>query len=203
SLAMHNFHDTYQCFPWGRSKGALDSPTWAVILLPYIEQQGLWNRFTDPNINGTNFNMITRPESAASNPRFTTHNLIRGRFRDTGAMKASVPLFVCPSRRGTATVSETLTIGSSSSEGICGDYGINYGSGTSTAEANNGVARWQITGDVVGVRVADITDGTSNTFLLGEKHVRPTDFGNAAQGDFCIYNSQQWYWSGRKAGTAF
>src|SRR5262245_18808367 len=49
SLAMHNFHDTQGVFPWGRSKGALDSPSWAVLILPYIEQDNLWKRFTDPN----------------------------------------------------------------------------------------------------------------------------------------------------------
>src|SRR5947207_6462309 len=55
TLAMHNFHDTMGLFPWGRSKGAIDSPSWAVLILPYIEQGNVWTRFTDPNINGTSF----------------------------------------------------------------------------------------------------------------------------------------------------
>src|SRR5262245_16794692 len=73
SLAMHNYHDTVGVLPWGRSKGAIDSPSWAVLILPYIEQGNLWNRFTDPNINGTVFPMITR----GTNPTVITHNLIR------------------------------------------------------------------------------------------------------------------------------
>src|SRR5438876_7100072 len=60
ALGMHNFHDTYNCFPWGRSKGALDSVTWAGIILPFIEQQNLWARFTDPVINGVTYGMVTR-----------------------------------------------------------------------------------------------------------------------------------------------
>src|SRR5262245_63388844 len=52
ALAMHNFHDTYSVLPWGRSKGSLDSPSWAVLILPFIEQQNTYSRFTNPNING-------------------------------------------------------------------------------------------------------------------------------------------------------
>src|SRR5262249_52237286 len=199
SLGMHNFHDTYQRFPWGRSRGALDSPTWAVILLPFIEQQALWNRFTDPIINGRSYPMYTR----GPDPQFTLHTLIRGEFRATGVMKTPVPLFLCPSRRSTHTVSETYTSGSSSTEGICGDYGVNYGSGTSTAEANNGTFWWIMDSptSATGMRMADITDGSSNTLLLGEKHVRPEDFGQYAADDFCIYVSLTWPTSGRRAGT--
>src|SRR5215510_3617325 len=62
ALAAHNFHDTRGVFPWGRSKGALDSPSWAVLILPFIEQQNTYKRFLDPNINGTNFPMIVRGE---------------------------------------------------------------------------------------------------------------------------------------------
>jgi hypothetical protein len=201
SLGMHNFHDANKCFPWGRSKGALDSPTWAVILLPYIEQQNLWKRFTDPVINGVTYGMITR----GTDPVVVTHNLIRTQFRDTGAMKVSIPLFVCPARRATATVSETYHDPANyndTSEGIAGDYAVNYGSGTSTAEGNNGAFRWNV-GNDRGVRISEITDGTSNTFLIGEKHVRPEDLGLVAGDDFCIYNSKIWTWSGRKAGQSF
>jgi prepilin-type N-terminal cleavage/methylation domain-containing protein/prepilin-type processing-associated H-X9-DG protein len=202
ALGMHNFHDSYSCFPWGRSKGALDSPTWAVILLPYIEQQALWHRFTDAAINGTSYPLITR----GSHPTFMTHNLIRGQFRDTGAMKAPVALFLCPSRRSTPnTISETFMSGSSSTEGICGDYGVNYGSGTSMDEANDGAFIWSMATatSASGIAIAQISDGTSNTLLLGEKQVREEDFGKYAADDFCIYNSETWATSGRMAGPNF
>src|SRR5438270_12998680 len=140
ALGMHNFHDAYGNLPWGRSKGAIDSPSWAVITLPFIEQTSLWNAFTNPNINGTSYPMIQRGVS----PQVTTHNQIRTQFRDTGTMKAPVPLYICPSRRDTSNqLSETYVVpgSSNSSEGICGDYGVDYGSGTSSTNGNDGSFR--------------------------------------------------------------
>ena len=131
-LAMHNYHDTLGSCPWGRSKGALDSPSWAVLILPYIEQQNTYNRFTDPNINGTNFPMIVR----GAKPVVTTHNLIRGQWVATGIMQTPVSVFNCPSRPGHRVVREQD--GNSVTEGIASDYGVNYGSGTSAAENDNG-----------------------------------------------------------------
>ena len=200
-LGMHNFHDAMNVFPWGRSKGAIDSPSWAVLILPYIEQDNVWRRFTDPNIDGVAYPMITR----GANPMATTHNLIRTQFRDTGIMKIPIPLFLCPSQNGRPTVSETYTEGTSSTEGICGDYGVNYGSGTSAEEAEDGTFQWSMATPAYGHRIAEITDGTSNTFLLGEKALNPNDIGKWP-GDFCIYNSGDqagWQTTGRKAGTAF
>jgi len=45
-----------------------------------------------------------------------------------------------------------------------------------------------------------ITDGTSNTFLAGEKHVPMTMFGRAKVGDGSIYNGVWTTYSGRVAG---
>src|SRR5881409_427595 len=39
-LAVHNYHDTYQAFPPDRLSN--DWPTWAVLILPYIEQNNLY-----------------------------------------------------------------------------------------------------------------------------------------------------------------
>ncbi|MDR1493354.1 MAG: DUF1559 domain-containing protein [Planctomycetaceae bacterium] len=43
ALASHNYHDVYQTLPPG-SKGD-GGPTWAALLLPYIEQQALYSRY--------------------------------------------------------------------------------------------------------------------------------------------------------------
>ncbi len=49
-LALHNYHDTYNTFPpsavWGPGKAPFTMPyhhTWTVMILPFIEQQSLYN----------------------------------------------------------------------------------------------------------------------------------------------------------------
>ncbi len=37
-LAVHGFHDTYKCMPFARTGGRPQSISWAVVLLPHIEQ---------------------------------------------------------------------------------------------------------------------------------------------------------------------
>jgi prepilin-type N-terminal cleavage/methylation domain-containing protein len=204
ALGMHVHHDAMTVMPWGRSKGSLDSPSWAVLILPYIEQQNLWNRFLDPNINGTKYPMIVR----GANPVVTTQNLIRGQWVSTGLMQTQLPLFNCPSRRPRVVREQD---GNSVTEGIASDYGVNYGSGTSTVENNDGAFEFSCGNCGTGKRLLELTDGTSNTLLIGEKHVTPAGLGvfNATTGaelDFNIYSSQPSKWAyvtGRKAGTAF
>src|SRR5947208_459286 len=95
SLGFHNFHDNYGVFPWSRARGAIDAPSWAVLILPYIEQTATWTRFTDPVIDGVSYPMRT----VGTNPSVTVHALIRTQFRDSGAMKTPIKVFSCPTRR--------------------------------------------------------------------------------------------------------
>lgn len=46
-LAMHNYHDTYRAFPAGYSADAEGKPllSWRVHILPFIEEQALYERF--------------------------------------------------------------------------------------------------------------------------------------------------------------
>src|SRR5262249_832464 len=138
-------------------------------------------------------------------PVVTTHNLIRGQWRATGVMSLPIKTFNCPSQIGHPVVSQTFTSGTSSTEGTCGDYGVNYGSGTSTADSENGIFQWSMATPANGRRIAEIPDGTSNTILMGEKHLNRLEVGTWP-GDFCIYNSGSgagWQTSGRKAGASF
>jgi prepilin-type processing-associated H-X9-DG protein len=45
-LALHNYHDVYGCFPPAAITDATGKPllSWRVALLPFLEQQGLYNR---------------------------------------------------------------------------------------------------------------------------------------------------------------
>jgi hypothetical protein len=53
------------------------------------------------------------------------------------------------------------------------------------------------------VKMANITDGTSNTVFMGEKHVVQTGFGTTGAQDNSIYHDDSGYPSWRVAGTGY
>src|SRR5436309_5904000 len=47
-LALHNYHDTNGALPYGRSGGGSKDHSWAVLILPYVEQDNLYKLWTTP-----------------------------------------------------------------------------------------------------------------------------------------------------------
>ena len=103
-------------------------------------------------------------------PTVTTHNLIRGQWVATGVMQTQIPVFNCPSRRPRVVREQD---GNSVTEGIASDYGVNYGSGTSTAENDNGAFNFSCGPCANGKGLAELTDGPSNTLLVGREARHP------------------------------
>src|SRR5262245_28183135 len=52
-LAVHNYHDTMGGLPYARSGGGQNRHTWAVLILPYIEQDNMHTAWKTP-ITGVN-----------------------------------------------------------------------------------------------------------------------------------------------------
>jgi prepilin-type N-terminal cleavage/methylation domain-containing protein len=154
-LAVHAYHDSHKEIPPVRIGN--DHATWAVLLLPHLEQDNvakLW-RITDLYVN----------QSAAA----------------TGV---NVPVYFCPARR-----SPGIVLSNQTPAGGLGDYAACSGTGTANNRNANGVfilAAVRKNGDVItayssSIRMpGGIPDGTSNTILIGEKHIRAsTSFGAA------------------------
>lgn len=155
-LAIHMHHDTYKYFPAGGYNPWDTVGSWATAILPYIEQQSLANLNTNKNVD-----------------------ILRYRGGPT--------VFFCPSRRGSvATVSQG------------GRYLMDYASATPANTPNSWDQFWfddvwgmtwvprQYRGVIVrggldanGVwqggktKMANITDGTSNAMVIGEKQLHP------------------------------
>src|SRR5262245_22297713 len=164
ALATHYFHDTYEKFPTGGplpvNVGGI--PTggtnlW-VELLPYFEQDNLHNEWDYCD---------------------NRNNVAGGR----NATQAQViKLLICPSDALPQTVVEnTATVAPHWS---CGFYGMSsYGgnAGTRSAPAGAAPAFPGISRDGIFwidscVGLKDITDGTSNTLLFGERYHRDPAF---------------------------
>ena len=110
-----------------------------------------------------------------------------GRYADSHS--AVLLPFQGPANR---VVREQPTGSTSVTEGIGSDYGVNYGSGTSTLENDNGAFKFSCGPCSRGHEVGELLDGTSNVLLMGEKHVTRAGLGvfdpvTGAEQDFSIY----------------
>ncbi|HWG45192.1 MAG TPA: DUF1559 domain-containing protein [Gemmataceae bacterium] len=72
-IAMHNYHDTNQVLPWGTPGGSAQCcwGTWQVLIMPYIEQANLGNRYQAwGNVNGPRY-------SSAPNTTYVTNQRLK------------------------------------------------------------------------------------------------------------------------------
>jgi len=150
-VAMHNYHGTYGYFPPGFTSQAAtvngDSLGpgwgWAAHLLPYVEQDPLFRQID-----------LTKDIAHSAN---------------AAARVRSLPVYLCPSdspRAPTFTVvaddsgTPITTVAFANYAGLGGIYEV-----TGFPDVNTGVLLCNSK-----YRVTDITDGTTNTLLVVERH---------------------------------
>lgn len=197
-LAVHNFQSTYGVFPPSRTRDL--GLTWAVLILPYMEQENLYKQFDltkqyyqQPTTNG--------------DPR-----------------TKEVKTFFCPSYPRTTKVSTAGDAGSGThTPGSCADYntisgnlerytdpGISGWVNWRDGSGANGMSKRSPNGTLMGeFNFNHISDGTSNTFLIGEKHIPVKWFGlgmgtpSGDGGDGSVYNGDhEWHFC-RVAGPSY
>jgi len=183
-LAVHNFHDTLNALPPSHTgvNGDLRYGTIFVVLLPFMEQQNLYDQF-DLSVK---WDVAPNPATAA----------LPG---------AAVKGFKCPSRRaGTQTSDDQPQVGATGDYAVCSVASGNFQwqhQGPSIlfgaligGERYDGNKRWKGR-----LTFASITDGLSNTTLMGEKHVVAKDLnkggnqGGSADGNIYISDQTAWY----------
>src|SRR5262249_37292067 len=154
-LACHNYHDSFGKLPYARTGGGQNRSTWARILLPYIEQDNIYNTFRQP-ITGVNqtdgFDNLT-----STNPTVQA------------ATQPQVKVFICPSRRSPPVLCPIDD--KRSVLGMGSDYAACNGDGTTP----DGVTFTGMIGFLksgthtnAGVPFTAVTDGLSNTIMIGE-----------------------------------
>lgn len=171
SLACHNYESTFRSFPAGgivtytpAARAALTSANfctigsdrtqapWTVLILPYLEESNLYGRFD-----------FTKTFTGSSN--------VVGQAPNSDLFKLSMPKYQCPSDPNSQS-----TVNNSNYLGVQGG-GPPTGVGAAPCSTQlaqrvffqNGVIYTNSK-----TRMADITDGTTNVFLIGESRYMPT-----------------------------
>lgn len=167
-VALHNYHDTFKMFPMGGIRHALAEQQgwgWGAYILPQMDQAPL---FQSMNVNGQNLYQLLSTSA--------------------GQTLAATPLpaFICPSDEGANGIMDGPRLNSrrgrhfNSGNGNGANVGTAYRVGKSNYVAVCG------SGDVSrrddqnprpdgamylnsSIRMRDITDGSSNTLLVGER----------------------------------
>ena len=163
-LALHNYHDTFGVFPPGwipddpATAAAPSTPSrwaWSVFLLPFVDQATVYKQL--------------QVGSATSSPPLA----------GTANLDALIPVYVCPTD---PSQDINNNYGSAASNGyrksnyaaVCGQ-GVDDGTGNFVVDDSFGLSATTpedargIFGKATATGFQAITDGTSNTFMVGER----------------------------------
>ena len=208
---VHNYHDTYKALP--QNYGGLNSWgvggsswSWIAMILPYIEQAPLYNTLGLAN--------------GPANVRLNTNQAM---------LATAIGILRCPSDPDSATPIYTdradlggVAVGVTNYKGVCGqnwEWGNGLWNPIYGIGSNNGNAQGLDSGDGVFYRsnggtgtykkftLLSVTDGTSNTFMIGEalpKYSQWTGswaYSNNASGTCGIYPNSQVTAAGTSSGA--
>ncbi len=162
-LAAHNHHDTFGHFPPGfmvfdHQSQPSGGWAWGVFLMPFIEQSPLRD-----TLSVTKYTL----SEVVSDPDLLT------------MLQMPLAVFKCPSSplgplREYGTGPTAAMVGTANYTCSRGFFNYNYsGHHMTPPKPNNGVFYGESS-----TRIRDITDGTSNTIVLGERTALPDDNGN-------------------------
>lgn len=149
-LALHNYADVCRVLPPGFIAGANFAVTtpgwgWGAMILPYLDQAPLYNK--------ANFSL---PVEHANN---------------SAVVQTVLPAFLCPTDVGATSIfSITNAGGATVVQAAPSSYAACFGNDSSSTQPV--VVDYANTGCFFrnsATRMADITDGTSNTILIGER----------------------------------
>ncbi len=165
-LALHNYHDTYNTFPPAAvhvgvpptiSNNCADGrstswgTTWIISILPFFEQAALYDKY-----DSTQFS------------RLGTYTTLNG-----AVVSQKIPALKCPSAPGGdgfLTQGWDGVPGSTSNNGgyARGNYAGNVGGNFLMAVTNSSDQGYFCPAKQWGANMRDVTDGLSNTIMIGE-----------------------------------
>ncbi len=177
-LALHNYHDTFRAFPMNACYAGLGQRiSWTMAILPYAEQESLWNQFgqgvwtwnitSEVEAGRTEVPMFLCPSDPyrgtlkpADNPGGS------GKYIDwwwNNSMAATNYKGVLGANWTIGPYTRLYTAGRFANKTSRSDDGVNWGNGVFPRNDLHGNKE-----SITVTRLSDVTDGTSNTLALGE-----------------------------------
>jgi prepilin-type N-terminal cleavage/methylation domain-containing protein len=188
ALAFQNHHDAKQAYPsggWGwfwvgdsdRGSGPQQPGSWAFSILPFAEHQAIYSLASDGQPD-----VITTQQMAAA----------------ARTVQTKISGFVCPSRRPTSLFPRSIaaavpngyawnsdavsTTNRSDYVANAGETFVGWGGGPDPTAgfAGNGFGNMDACNGIVfqrsAVQMSSVVDGTSKTYLVGEKYLNPDNY---------------------------
>jgi len=175
ALAMHNYHDSFGSLPsggisantmsatnWctgggGSSALGYSQAAWTALILPYLEASALYESI---NFKATFISIADRGHDGGPND---------------AAWNLPMPMYQCPSDPNSGAQVNNLNY-----------FGVQGGGTSSDAACKNSAGNryWMTNGMIFHnseMRFANATDGTSNTYLIGETKYQSLKAGNPSQ----------------------
>ena len=173
-IALHSYHDAYKAFPVGQFNDDNRNWGWGTAILPFLDQGPIHDALSNDTVNFMMFPPGGGPNvwngvsgyNADSNNTGGTVNLTAG----GGAAGTVLRVYQCPANgwqaQTTSGFGKTNYLGNMGSDTSGGNWASwsNPNGGTMNGvllQANNNTYSWA-------VKVAQITDGSSNTVAVGE-----------------------------------
>jgi prepilin-type processing-associated H-X9-DG protein len=147
-LALHMYHDTFSTFPLGATptNAANANWAWSALILPYLEQNNLYNQLSVAT--------VSLPTDL-------------GNANTVALLQTPLKVFICPSDPGSGGLNMNRPFTNPSNVQVAQS---NY-PGNGGDDNNDGSQGIFAIG--VKVNIQSITDGTSNTILVGERTTPP------------------------------
>jgi prepilin-type N-terminal cleavage/methylation domain-containing protein/prepilin-type processing-associated H-X9-DG protein len=160
-LAFHNYHDIHKRFPMAGQIGGfgnnMDQPfswSWSQMILPQLDQAPLYNQLnvgTMPSVPNSSTNMTNIHDYRTANANTPERLLL-----------TKIPVYNCPSANGGDTNPYAKHMGT-----------LMYGVNAIIFQVPNST---NVTQNRLCLSISDISDGTSNTMLAGEKALMTAPF---------------------------
>ena len=154
ATALHNYYTVYNRFPLANTNIILHS--WPIFILPYIEQENIYNQYRmDKNWFDPINNKVTQTQVKTFICPSSPENQNRPAL-DNINLNAAISDYTIPA----GLTGNFMT--------FCKNNGIGVPQNTSRSAVLNGQG--------IGTSIIEITDGTSNSFLVYESGGRPKHY---------------------------